>query len=84
MRFVIPSHVSDQSFIAGSLFSHDHRGFFYRRVHEQHRFDLTRFDSEPANLYLMVLPAEELNISIRQIARVIARFVNTITRVRSE
>ena len=41
----------------------------------QHRFDLTQFDAEAPNLYLMVDPSQKFNVSIGQIARQIPGLV---------
>ena len=47
----------------------------------QHSFDLAQFNSEPADLYLIIHATEILNISVRQEACQIARPIHAGTRI---
>ena len=55
--------------------SDDHR-FAHRRMIGQMRFDLAEFDTEAANLDLMIVAAEELDIAVGAIACEVARAVH--------
>jgi hypothetical protein len=56
--------VGDEPAIAQTVLADDDRRRRDRRVGGEHRFDLARFDPEPADLHLVVDPAEELQHSV--------------------
>src|SRR4029079_5963962 len=55
----------------------DYDGFAHGRMTGELRFDLAEFDAEAANLDLMIVASEELEIAIGAITREIARAIDS-------
>ncbi|BCQ27147.1 hypothetical protein NK8_53360 (plasmid) [Caballeronia sp. NK8] len=73
--------IGDELLILRTLMArprNDHR-FTHRRVAFDLRLDLTRLDAKAANLDLMIVTAEKLDIAIEPITREIARAVHAAT-----
>ena len=64
--------VSDQAFIAGRVLAREDRDFTDGRELRDLGFDLAELDAESADLHLLVDPAHELEIAVRQPANEIA------------
>src|SRR5271165_2128689 len=61
--------VGNQSPFTGPVFPNDHDGTIHKRMSSQGSLDLTQFNAEAPNFYLVVAASEELDVSIRKIAR---------------
>src|SRR5215213_934544 len=64
--------VSDQTLIARLIFPGYHDHIAYQRMLRHSRLDFAQFDTETANLDLMIRPPYIFQISIGQIARNVA------------
>src|SRR5271166_5009010 len=64
--------VGYQSPLTRPVFTNDYDGTFHTRMSGQGRFDLSQFNAEASNLYLVIAASEELDVSIRKVARHIA------------
>ena len=71
-------HIGDKTLLAaGALVRHHHR-LAHERVLAKPRRDLARLDPEAADLHLVVVAAQKLQIAVRQIARQIAGAVQPV------
>src|SRR5205823_5579850 len=69
--------ISDQTFVTGYVFTRNHHGLLNRFVLRQHALDFADFNTETANLDLVVDARQVLQISVRQIACKVAGAIKT-------
>ena len=58
--------IRDQTLVAQVVLARDHRGLLHQRVLVEHRLDLTELDAVAANLDLVVLAPDHLEIAVGQ------------------
>ena len=56
-------HVGHQALVAGRVLAHDHDRGTHSLMCVEHSFDLTQFDSEAAQLDLVIDPTEEIELA---------------------
>ncbi len=78
-RSAARDHVGGQSLLARGVLARQHHGVPNRRVLPQHGLDLAELDAVAADLHLVVHPAQELDVSIREPAREIACAIHART-----
>src|SRR5262249_49443259 len=82
------NYVGHQPLAYRLIFSHQHYRLSHGWMLREHRLDLSELNAESPDLHLVVDPPEELQVSVRQIPRPIARPVEPATcapeRVRDE
>ena len=82
--FAIRDCVGDQAFLAAIvLFGEDH-GLFHFRMLRQQRFDLSQFDAESADLYLVVAASQELDVASSGIAGQVSGAIHLRLRIVDE
>src|SRR5438552_18893400 len=69
--------IRDQAFIAGHILAGHHHTLTHQRVLMQDCLDLTEFDAEAAQLDLLVDPAEEFEVAVREVADQVSSPVET-------
>ncbi len=74
-HFGVAGVVGHQAFVARDVLAGQHGRFPYSRVFGQPGFDLARFDAEAADLDLMVIAAQIVDVAIRTPTAQITRFV---------
>ncbi len=74
-----PTHdIGDKPLVAGAIVPRHHRRIGDERVLAEPGGDLARLDAEAADLHLVVVAAQELEIAIRQVAGQVAGPVETV------
>src|SRR5215831_227835 len=73
--------VSHQPLVARSIFTGQHDCFLHPFVFLQLRLDLSQLDPEPADLYLKIVPAQKLDVAVRQPPPKIPRTVHPSLRI---
>src|SRR5262249_48073437 len=68
-------HVGHQPPIARHILARHNHSFTRRGVALNYRLNLAQFDTVPTNLYLIIDTAQKLYVSIRAVARKIARTI---------
>src|SRR5262245_20439789 len=63
--------------VAGRALPGEHDGLLDRRVLSEHGFDLSQFDAEAADFHLMIAAPQKLDVAAGQIARQVARPVES-------
>ena len=77
-RGIRPGHeISHKPSFTRRFLPGDHDTLTHGRVLAQHRLDFAEFDSEPADFDLMIPPAEELEVAVREKARQVAGLIQT-------
>ena len=64
--------IGHQPFVAGSVFAGDHDVLFYLRMVGELGFDFTELDAKASDLYLMIQPAEAVDVPVGPIPGQIA------------
>src|ERR1700730_17381398 len=72
-------HIRNQSFVALVILSRNHDAFGNFRVMPQSDFDLSRLDSKPANLHLIIGAPEKLDPAVVKISCESAGLVQPLT-----
>ena len=68
----LPHDVRHEPLVTGHVFAHHNHRLTDRFMRVQGRFDLAQFDTEPAQLYLVIEPAMKFDVAIRQPTRPVA------------
>src|SRR5262249_3255989 len=70
---IIPAgdDVCDQAGVAGRILTRHHDGVAYVRMRRERRLDFAGLDAGSAHLYLVVQPAEKLELSIIAVAHLV-------------
>ena len=76
--------VRHQTLLTGGVFSSKNRGILHVWMAAQHRFDFTQLNTKAANLNLIIIAAEKINTSIRQIASQVSRLVKSRVQLVAE
>ncbi len=71
-------HIADDVLVAGPVLARHHNRIAHPGVLAKPRGDLARLDAEAADLHLVVIAAQKLQIAVRQIARQVAGPVQPI------
>jgi hypothetical protein len=77
IALLIEDHVAYQPFVPGNAGSNIGDGLPYACMLHQHRFDLTQFNPEPAQLYLVIHASKTLNYAIGTKTPKIARSIHS-------
>src|SRR5260221_4221521 len=75
-RAGVEHDVAGQTHVARAILAHDDRGLFHRGVLPERVLDLAELDPESADLDLIVVSTEALEVAVRQEANEIARLVH--------
>src|SRR2546429_9038274 len=80
----LQQHIGNEALVSRNIFSRQNLGLAHPWMLAQADLDLSRLDAEAADLQLLVIAAEELQIAIRPIARQIPGAIHTGARLGAE
>ncbi len=73
-------HIGHQPLVPARVLAREHHRLAHLAVLDQPRLDLPKLDPEPADLHLIVVAAQELDVAVRQIPRKVPRLVQPVPR----